>query len=52
MWTPDTNWGYNSIPQSGLNGRAIMQPRGKVMGGSVSINIGSWSRGTAANYNS
>ena len=52
MWTPDTNWGYNSIPQAGLNGRAIMQPRGKVMGGSAAINIGSWSRGTAANYNS
>lgn len=52
MWTPDTNWGYNSTPQDGLNGRAIMQPRGKVMGGSASINIGSWSRGTAANYNS
>ena len=52
MWTPDTNWGYNSTPQKGLNGRAVMQPRGKVMGGSASINIGSWSRGTAANYNS
>ena len=52
MWTPDTNWGFNSTPQKGLKGRAIMQPRGKVMGGSASINIGSWSRGTAANYNS
>lgn len=52
MWTPDTNWGFNSTEQKGLNGRAIMQPRGKVMGGSASINIGSWSRGTAANYNS
>ena len=51
MWAPDTNWGYNSTPQSGLNGRAVMQPRGKVMGGSASINIGSWSRGIAANYN-
>jgi len=52
MWTPDTNWGYNSTPQAGLKDRAIMQPRGKVMGGSAAINIGSWSRGTAANYNS
>lgn len=52
MWTPDTNWGYNSTPQEGLKGREIMQPRGKVMGGSAAINIGSWSRGTAANYNS
>lgn len=52
MWTPDTNWGFNSTPQNGLKGRQIMQPRGKVMGGSASINIGSWSRGIAANYNS
>lgn len=52
MWTPDTNWGFNSTEQKGLNGRTIMQPRGKVMGGSASINIGSWSRGVAANYNS
>lgn len=52
MWTPDTNWGFNSTAQSGLKGRQIMQPRGKVMGGSASINIGSWSRGIAANYNS
>ena len=52
MWTPDTNWGFNSTAQAGLNGRQIMQPRGKVMGGSASINIGSWSRGIAANYNS
>jgi len=52
MWTPDTNWGFNSTKQKGLNGRSIMQPRGKVMGGSAAINIGSWSRGTAANYNS
>jgi len=52
MWTPDTNWGYNSTPQKGLNDREIMQPRGKVMGGSASINVGSWSRGTGENYNS
>ena len=52
MWAPDTNWGFNSVPQAALGGREIMQPRGKVMGGSASINVGSWSRGTAANYNS
>lgn len=51
MWEEDTNWGYNSTPQDALNGRSIMQPRGKVMGGSASINVGSWSRGTAENYN-
>ncbi|TDT45213.1 choline dehydrogenase-like flavoprotein [Maribacter spongiicola] len=52
MWAEDTNWGFMSTPQKGLNGRKLMQPRGKVMGGSAAINIGSWSRGTAINYNS
>lgn len=52
MWAQDTNWGFNSTSQKGLKGREIMQPRGKVIGGSAAINIGSWSRGTAANYNS
>lgn len=50
MWGGDTNWGYNTVPQTGLTDREIMQPRGKVVGGSASINVGSWSRGTAANY--
>jgi len=52
MWTPDTNWGFNTTAQDGLKGRKIMAPRGKVLGGSASINVGSWSRGTAENYNS
>src|SRR5205085_2088147 len=32
------NWLYNSEPEPELNGRQIIQPRGKVMGGSSSIN--------------
>ncbi|MEM6801950.1 MAG: GMC family oxidoreductase N-terminal domain-containing protein [Bacteroidota bacterium] len=52
MWSEDTNWGYNTTPQKALKDRPIMQPRGKVMGGSASINVGSWSRGTAYNYDS
>lgn len=52
MWAPDTNWGFFTVPQPALADRQVMQPRGKVMGGSASINIGSWSRGTAANYDS
>ena len=52
MWEKDTNWGFNSTPQKELYGREIMQPRGKLIGGSAAINIGSWSRGTAKNYNS
>ena len=52
MWAPATNWGFNSAPQPELNDRQINQPRGKVIGGSAAINVGSWSRGTRGNYES
>ncbi len=32
------NWGYESEPEPALNGRRIFTPRGKVLGGSSSIN--------------
>jgi choline dehydrogenase len=35
---PRTNWSYESEPEPGLNGRRIFTPRGKVLGGSSSIN--------------
>ena len=34
----DVNWAYESEPEAGLNGRRIFTPRGKVLGGSSSIN--------------
>ncbi len=34
----DVNWAYESEPEPGLNGRRIFTPRGKVLGGSSSIN--------------
>lgn len=52
MWGPATNWQYMSAPQAALNGRQIMQARGKVLGGCAAINVGSWSRGTKGNYES
>lgn len=52
MWGPATNWSFMSAPQPELDGRQIMQPRGKLIGGSAAINVGSWSRGTRANYES
>lgn len=52
MWGEATNWEYMSASQPGLEGREIMQPRGKVIGGCASINVGSWSRGTKNNYES
>jgi choline dehydrogenase len=35
---PSVNWLYQTEPQPELNGRRIAQPRGKVLGGSSSIN--------------
>ena len=32
------NWMYQTEPEPGLNGRQVFQPRGKVLGGSSSIN--------------
>jgi choline dehydrogenase len=34
----EVNWGYESEPEPALNGRRIFTPRGKVLGGSSSIN--------------
>ena len=35
---PSVNWLYQTVPQRELDGRVINQPRGKVLGGSSSIN--------------
>ena len=35
---PGLNWMYHTEPEPELDGRAIFQPRGKVLGGSSSIN--------------
>jgi choline dehydrogenase len=44
------NWNYESVPQPGLNGRTMYFPRGKVLGGSSSINGLVVSRGNAGDY--
>ena len=36
--TPSVNWMYQSQPEPELNGRSVFTPRGKVLGGSSSIN--------------
>ncbi len=44
------NWGYETVPQDGFKGRRGYQPRGKVMGGSTSINAMVYTRGNRADY--
>ena len=47
---PRTDWLYNTEPEVGLNGRALRYPRGKVLGGSSSINGMIYMRGQARDY--
>ena len=44
------NWAFETIPQKGLNGRKGYQPRGKMLGGSSSINAMVYNRGHARDY--
>lgn len=48
--TGTANWGFETVPQPGLNGRRGYQPRGKVLGGSTSINSMIYFRGLPADY--
>jgi choline dehydrogenase-like flavoprotein len=44
------NWRLATVPQPGLNGRRGYQPRGKVLGGSSSINAMIYTRGHRRDY--
>ncbi len=44
------NWGFQTVPQPGLNGRIGYQPRGKTLGGSSSINAMAYVRGNRWDY--
>ena len=47
---PRTDWLYQTEPDPGLNGRVLRYPRGKVLGGSSSINGMIYMRGQARDY--
>ena len=44
------NWMYQTEPEPGLDGRSVFQPRGKVLGGSSSINGLLYVRGQHQDY--
>ncbi|MBI5278233.1 MAG: choline dehydrogenase [Burkholderiales bacterium] len=44
------NWAFQTEPQRGLGGRRGYQPRGKVLGGSSSVNAMIYTRGHRADY--
>lgn len=50
MNMPRYNWGFESEPEPGLDGRRLDCPRGKVLGGSSSINGMVYVRGHAADF--
>jgi len=47
---PRVNWMFESEPEAQLNGRTLYQPRGKVLGGTSSINGMVYMRGTPTDY--
>src|SRR2546429_2096971 len=54
LWDPKCaeNWGYATVPQPGLGGRAIDIARGKVLGGSSAVNAKIYIRGNRRDFDS
>lgn len=48
---PRTDWRFRTQPDAGLNGRQLIYPRGKTLGGCSSINGMIYMRGQARDYN-
>ena len=51
FFDPGVNWMYQTEPDPGTNGRRSYWPRGKVLGGSSSINAMVYIRGQQEDYN-
>jgi choline dehydrogenase len=50
LFRSEMDWDYLTEPQKELDGREIYWPRGKMLGGSSSMNAMMWVRGFAADY--
>ena len=50
LFRSEIDWDYLTEPQKELDGREIYWPRGKMLGGSSSMNAMMWVRGFAADY--
>jgi choline dehydrogenase len=50
FYDPSVNWAYRAEPDPGLAGQSDYWPRGKVLGGSGSINAMVWIRGDARDF--
>ena len=47
---PRFNWGYKTAPQAAMKGRRMYWPRGRLIGGSSSVNAMVYMRGQSADY--
>lgn len=50
MQTGQVDWGYETVPQKHLGGRRVHSPRGKVVGGSSSVNGMVYVRGDRSDF--
>lgn len=50
IWHSPDDWDYFTVPQEHAAGRRLHLPRGKVLGGSHSLNAMIWVRGAAQDY--
>jgi choline dehydrogenase len=50
LWLGPEDWGYHTVPQAHANGRRLHWPRGKVLGGSSSLNGCIWVRGAREDW--
>jgi choline dehydrogenase len=50
LFQSDVDWNFSTEPQEHLNGRRLYWPRGKMLGGSSSMNAMIYMRGTRADY--
>ena len=52
LWGTDVDWKYESVPQAGTNHRIHRMPRGRVLGGTSSINGMVYLRGASSDFDS
>src|SRR3954453_9673000 len=50
LWLAEEDWAYETVEQQHAADRRLAWPRGRVLGGSSSLNGMIWARGTRADY--